>query len=356
MASANVRKPCVKCSKGSGVAICDGCQQSFCIKHFGEHRQELSQLLENIAQEHDLLRRDLDQHSAEHCLLDRINMWEQETIARIRLSAEEARTDLRELLNRNKEELKKSVTKITDELQLCRESFDYTEVDINKWSEQLQALRKLLESSSTICITENDISKSIIHLIRVRDEQHSHSSNFAVAFIQHPFAAMLNCSSSHERFDEIDGKAKASEENLLVTCYSKTFLFPTIIYGTNRYSTGIHCIHFRIENIGNSIFFGISTSSDKIRRADVFDKSLYGWWDLVRAVVGGELQKNADKKIATMGDQVTLVVDCNNRQIQLQHHQTNHQVKLVIDLDNCPFPWKIVVKLRAEGDCIRILQ
>ena len=240
MASASARKSCVKCSKGVGVAICDGCQQSFCIKHFTEHRQELSQLLENIGQEHDLLRRDLNQHNVEHSLFDRINKWEQESITKIRAAAEMARIDLRELLDRNKEELRKSVNKITDELQSCRESYDYTEVDINKWSQQLQTFRKLLESPSTIYVAENDIPKSIIHLIRVRDEQYLRSSNFVFESLQHPITTSFAKpnSSCDERFDEIDGKAKASEENLLVTCYSKTSLFPTIIYGGNRYSTG----------------------------------------------------------------------------------------------------------------------
>ncbi len=37
MASANVKKPCTTCRKSAGVATCDGCQQSFCSKHFVEH-------------------------------------------------------------------------------------------------------------------------------------------------------------------------------------------------------------------------------------------------------------------------------------------------------------------------------
>ncbi|CAF3863153.1 unnamed protein product, partial [Rotaria sp. Silwood1] len=58
MASTNMKQICAKCNKGGGIAMCHGCQQSFCTKHFVEHRQELSQQIDHIGQEHDLLRQD----------------------------------------------------------------------------------------------------------------------------------------------------------------------------------------------------------------------------------------------------------------------------------------------------------
>jgi uncharacterized UBP type Zn finger protein len=68
MASAIMKQTCTKCSKGGGIAMCNGCQQSFCIKHFVEHRQELSQQMEDIGQEHDLLRRDMTYEKGTHAL------------------------------------------------------------------------------------------------------------------------------------------------------------------------------------------------------------------------------------------------------------------------------------------------
>ncbi|UJR15774.1 hypothetical protein I4U23_002708 [Adineta vaga] len=366
MASSNVRKPCSKCMKGSGVAICDGCQQSFCIKHFTDHRQELSHQLEIIGLEHDMFRKDLDQYDSEPTLLNRIDTWEQESIAKIQTVAETARTNMRELLDEHKEEMKTSVRKITDELQSCRESYDYTENDIEKWSQQLQNLRRILECPPPIEITEEGSLKSIIRLIQV----HKQKTPFSPTVVKQPLRRLfstinnaaattneqLNRSLPNEIFDEIDGKAKTSEDNLVVTCYSKTFLFPSIVYGGKRYSTGIHRICLRIEYIGNSIFFGISTSSEHANRADVFDESLFGWWDVVRPVLAGQLQKSDDNKIVRAGDELTLILDCDNQQIQLHHHRTNQLVQQLIDITKCPFPWKIVIKLRAEGDSIRILQ
>jgi hypothetical protein len=60
--------------------------------------------------------------------------------------------------------------------------------------------------------------------------------------------------------------------------------------------------------------------------------------------------------ITTTGDEIILTLDCDNKQIQLQHHRTKRLAQLSVDLDKCPFPWKIVIRLQSAGDCVRILQ
>jgi len=63
-ASISGKKQCVKCNKAGGILICDGCQQTFCVKHVNEHRQELANQLDGIMQEHDLLQQSLADHRA----------------------------------------------------------------------------------------------------------------------------------------------------------------------------------------------------------------------------------------------------------------------------------------------------
>ena len=53
----------MKCLKGPGQVICDGCQQYFCLKHLPEHRQELSQRMDELTLEHDELQRNLTEES-----------------------------------------------------------------------------------------------------------------------------------------------------------------------------------------------------------------------------------------------------------------------------------------------------
>jgi hypothetical protein len=83
--------------------------------------------------------------------------------------------------------------------------------------------------------------------------------------------------------------------------------------------------------------------------------SLYGWWELDRHVVRGQVEKVDDEKIFQTYDEVTLSLDCDNRQIQFEHHRTNNIRYLTIDPQACRFPWKIVVLLWNSGDCVRIL-
>src|SRR5437763_729331 len=113
MASLTMKQTCTKCSKGGGIAMCNGCQRSYCIKHFVEHRQELSQQMDNIGQEHDLLRRDMNYEKSTHSLFAHIDQWEQETIKMVQECAKKARIDLQQLLNQTKNELKMSVDRLT---------------------------------------------------------------------------------------------------------------------------------------------------------------------------------------------------------------------------------------------------
>ncbi|CAF2673812.1 unnamed protein product [Rotaria sp. Silwood2] len=367
MATITTRKPCAKCSKGSGVTTCDGCQQSFCTKHFVEHRHELSQQMNNISQEHGLFRRDLSKESPKHPYLNRIDSWERESISKIQAAAEIARTDLRQLLDRTKNDLKTSVEKLTNEINSCQQSDDFTENDLKRWSEQLKELRKNLDTPSTIFLVNDDDMKSSIHLIRICDKQLKQQQQIqrpctpVIRTLEH---RMHNIKDStciiNEKFGDIDGKATLSEDNLLVTCCLVSILTQPIIYGINRYSTGKHQIRFRIEKMGDlRLFFGIIRSLENISRsgqAQNNNNSLYGWWDLNEAIINGKVQTTKYRNIVSTGDELTLILDCDNKQVQLQHHRTKRLAQLLIDLNKCPFPWKIVIRLQSAGDCVRILQ
>jgi hypothetical protein len=97
----------------------------FCYKHFDEHRKVLSELMNNISEQHDYLRNDLCQENLEHHLLSRINNWEEESIIKIQTTAQA-------IFNQTKDEIKSSVEKLATELYHSRQSMDYTENDINK--------------------------------------------------------------------------------------------------------------------------------------------------------------------------------------------------------------------------------
>ena len=356
MASALVKKPCSKCDKGGGVTTCDGCQQSFCIKHIIEHRQELAIQMDNVGQEHDLFRRDLIQENLAHPLFERINEWEQESITKIQVAAEAARADLRQLLDQAKNELKVSADKMTNDMQSCREQEDYTETDLFKWMEKLKELRKLLERQTTIEIVENPDTSASIQMIRVREQQALDASSVTN---EKCAGSIIACQEmfelTHEKFRNFMGRVMLTEDGHLATCVG-TYWDGSNVYGTRLYSSGLHQIRFRIENKGsNNLFFGIKTTSFDMPVQTLPSPYTYGWWELDQAIESVNGHRVHNERIIRTGDEVTMILDCDNRQIRFEHRRINMMTHLPVALEKCPFPWKIIVTLRSTGDSIRIL-
>ena len=357
MASVTTKKTCAKCNKGAGIAMCHGCEQSFCTKHFIEHRQELSLQMDNVGQEHDVLCRDLTNEQGTHPLLDRINQWEQESIIKIQVAAEMTRADLQQLLKKAKSNLKTSVTKMTEELQSSRESDDYTEVDIKKWTNQLQELRKMLESPLTISINYEYDSRSVIRLIKVSNEQSSSSLNQAsqVHELNDRISSNLGMT-VRERFADMFRHITLLEGGL-VAIRKDDSIYESYVGGIGQYSSGTHYIRFRIEkrNPFGSFFLGIVSGSEIMTNNILQSTSCHGWRDLDYYIVGGKENSQSYDRIIKTGDEVTLMLDCTNLRIQLEHYRTKRIVDMPIDLRLCAFPWKIVIAMCVKNDCVRIL-
>ncbi|CAF2469041.1 unnamed protein product [Rotaria sp. Silwood2] len=357
MTSNQMKHACTKCNKGGGTAMCHGCQQSFCSKHFLEHRQELSQQIDYIGQEHDFLRRDLNCNKNIGSLLEHIDKWEQESIKTIQASAQNARVALQQLHNQTNNELKVSFDQLTQEIRYCRESDDYTEIDIKNWIDQLKELRQIIEKPSFVNIDYDNNIASVIKLIKVTRAQHS-----LLSFSQ---GKRLNENNNHtdeqivglssEKFAESFGNIELSTDGLTGRCLSYCW-DGSCISGIGCYSSRIHHIHFRIENkTSNYLFLGIITASQQLASNISNTNSANGWWELDYIVVNGKTKVGKQTKTINSGDDVTLILNCDDRIIQLQHHRTNTLVGIPIDLEQCPFPWKFVIRLDTEHDCIKIV-
>ncbi|CAF4367769.1 unnamed protein product [Rotaria sp. Silwood2] len=357
MASTRLKQSCAKCNKGGGTAMCHGCQQSFCTKHFLEHRQELSQQIEDVGQEHDLLRQDWNRNKNIDTLLVRIDKWEQESIKTIQTCAQNARVALQQLHNQTNNELKMSFDKLTQEIQDYRESHDYTEIDIKNWIEQLKEFRQIIEKPSFVNIDYDNNIASVIKLIKVTRAQ----------YLLLPFSPgkQLNednsptdeqiIGSSSEKFGESFGNIELSTDGLTASC-SRTNWDMSCISGIGCYSSRIHHIHFHIENkTSNYLFFGIITASQQLASNISEAMSANGWWELDYIVVNGKTKVGKQTKTINSGDDVTLILNCDKRLIQLLHHRTNKLVGISIDLEQCPFPWKIIIRLFSANDCIKIV-
>ncbi len=52
---------------------------------------------------------------------------------------------------------------------------------------------------------------------------------------------------------------------------------------------------------------------------------------------------------------VPLTFDCDSGKISMINETTNAKYELIVDTDNCPFPWQLHVILRSVDSRIRIL-
>lgn len=158
MATSNTLQLCSKCPKGVGQVSCGGCQHWFCIKHLLEHRQDLSQRMDQLALEHDQLQQKLKDLGDDqpHPLLDRVNRWELKSIERIKELAKDARDRLTRVLEEVKRNLQGSLSGIKTALQDAQDSASYTEIDMDRWMKQFNELKQQLEKPTMITLTNDD--------------------------------------------------------------------------------------------------------------------------------------------------------------------------------------------------------
>jgi hypothetical protein len=352
MATGNsTKKPCCKCNKGGATFTCDGCRLSFCLKHASDHRQELSQQMDNIGQQHDILKRDIDEETINETLLAQIDRWEKESIAKIRSSADEARTDLKRLTEESKSRLNDLMSKLSNELRLNRENDDYTEGDLDRWVNQLKEVRKELEKPSEIDLVEDKVSSFCLIKIKKRNA----SGNDLIDVSPRKVAC------DTEKFSEIIGPVVLSKNGFSAIRTSDIGVSngPTkysSVCGCLKYSSGIHNLRFRLNTSrGSAIFLGILNSSQHIVDNSSKLLSVYGFWSDGGYLRVGPHYPTCGKIETQPNDEVVLILDCSSRKIGYVHERTQARYEIKVDQEICPFPWKLVATLWYLNDKIEIL-
>lgn len=348
---------CATCAKGASIAMCYGCQKSFCTRHFVKHRSNLAKQMDAIYGKSMLLQNDLKETHFEESFLSIINAWEQNSIGKIQEIAENARKDLRTSIEKIKDKVSVSLNKINSELASNSTADNYTEIEIDSWIKQLAELRNLLEKPLNISIVEDKKRSPVIRGIKVVEDEKRLSIISLPISETDSYVLKSSLDSHQEYFVLAYGPCKLSE-NGCVAVQSSYRGGLSQIHGSNYYSSGIHSISFIIENKGKkNIFFGIHSASKRTNSLDL-DRSVNGWWNFDFVIVNGETGAGDDNQNGNFekGDKLTLILDCDNKVMRCLHDRTQQLLNLPINLNTCPYPWQILVKLLTEGDCIRILR
>ena len=320
--------------KQAAVFTCRGCGKNFCSKHVSSHRQALSEQLGPIVTEHDQLKATFSQHTSNpnlHPLMKQIDEWEKKSIEKIQLKAKEAREQLLEPTTIQINQLSKRIASTTDQIIKARELDDFVETDLATWTNKLTLLKYLLISPTRFGVIEEEVP-----LVR----------NMSVII-----------KTINEKFERtFDGKVDITEDGE-VAIHGVTSGF-TEIQGKNEYSSGCHKIRLRIESLNkHDLLLGINSKQTALRHDSYLAKSAYLWYSNNYMYVNGSRQDDASRVRIEMNkyDIITLIFDCDNKEISMINERTKAQHDLDVNIEHCPFPWQLHINMHNANESVRIL-
>ncbi|CAF1214135.1 unnamed protein product [Rotaria sordida] len=146
MASGLEPTQCSVCQKSEGKCICNGCKNYFCIKHFNQHRQQLSTKFDDeVVTTHDELLEQMNRASQSNAsaseLFDEIDRWETVTIEKVHKAAERVRHQLTQLLTQEKASLTNDFGTMTKEIRNRRDEDAFDENDIERLHRKINQIQ-----------------------------------------------------------------------------------------------------------------------------------------------------------------------------------------------------------------------
>ncbi|CAF1071829.1 unnamed protein product [Adineta steineri] len=322
---------CIICNKGKGIFKCEGCSQIFCPKHSIDHRNELSKQLEEITVTHDLIQQTLVQQTEDpqqHPLIQKVDQWEKESIVKIRQLADKVKNDLCTYTTEHTTLIKHKLKQISIELRQSGEDSDFSEIDLQRWTQKLEELRQEFLSPSTITLREN--------------------------FTPYITSIYIDRHHTFDVFERVYGVAEIKENGNLTVQSDRSGR--TEIRGRNEYTSGRHKLRFRIEQFDPSgwISVGIISKAEPMGELSYESPFSYGWSNKDQVWIAGQWRRQQTIQIL-QNETIELLIDCNKAKIELKNERLERTKELSIDLTKCPFPWQFYVNLYTSNTQVRIL-
>lgn len=159
---------CVVCDKETSTFNCGGCLQNFCRIDLDQHLETLSKQLEEhedkcneLRQIHHELKNDLKEYAP----IRIIREWEEESIRKVRETAEQCREKVYRHID-DMMEMDERLSRLVVEMTQMREKNTFNEVDLNQCKQNLMYLAEELNQSPHVCIERENTA--FINKITVR--------------------------------------------------------------------------------------------------------------------------------------------------------------------------------------------
>ncbi len=88
------------------------------------------------------------------------------------------------------------------------------------------------------------------------------------------------------------------------------------------------------------------TLNERMKEPIPHRKSIYGVWSSGYKIICGQTSSATGNKRWDEMNNVTLILDCDNKTIHIENKRINWCQVLNIDLDFSPFPWKFLIIIK----------
>jgi hypothetical protein len=338
MASSISKSLCITCAKKEAFFTCRECRQDFCEDHINEHHQTPINQMEDFLNDHNQLQQMVCEYIKQpnqHPLIQQINKWERQSIQKIQQAANDARTQILNVIGDHIISVKKSLENLTEKLEQVRNDEKPSEIFLRQWRDKLEKLKIDLITPDTIKLRKDDddiafISKIIVIIIQPNDF-----------------------------FERSAGNIRIQDNGQ--TVIHGQWSDHSSVRGKGEYLSGQHRFRFKLEELDPDkwVFFGIVSKNAPIRAVSITTPTAYGLAGQDGICLNGVYQntnKNGYKSDMEVNDTIELFIDCDHQILRLTNERTHSSHELNIDIIKCPFPWQLLLGLCCSaGDRIRIL-
>lgn len=161
MTTTPTTRRCCVCRKERGAFTCDGCSQSFCRNDLKIHLETFSGQLEEMCNDHDELQQAINEQrggSGKHPLIQQVDHWEEESIKRIKQTADECRRRLIDYMHEHINEMETQLNKLAERLKQTRQGNEFNEIDLNELKEKLTKLDAALKTPLSVSVEQERTS------------------------------------------------------------------------------------------------------------------------------------------------------------------------------------------------------
>ncbi|CAF3631892.1 unnamed protein product [Rotaria sp. Silwood1] len=149
---------CFICNQETNTYECKGCSEHFCSKHLAQHHEKINQQFDKIKDDcSSFLKTVIDQKDdpKKRPLIQQINQWEDDSINKIKQTANECRRKLINYTNKYIIRIENKLVKLTEELKRIHQENEYNEIHLNQLKETLIKLSKEFDKPSNVAIEQN---------------------------------------------------------------------------------------------------------------------------------------------------------------------------------------------------------